>query len=124
MNQGEIILDLNKKINCYLSPWYPKAGGITNHFGWNLDKSELKSYIESLDYVEHVGDDFTVMKIASADNQKFLVNMFDESDDRILRGSLPWSIAAPMRKHFINETSVINGYGGLEIGQTFIIRKK
>ena len=123
-NQGEILLDLNKKINCFLSPWFTKAGGITNHFGWNLDKAELKSYIESLDYVEHVGDDFTVMKIASADNQKFFVNMFDESNDRILRGSLPWSIPAPMWKHFINEASVNNGYGGLEIGQTFIIRKK
>ena len=107
--------------------------GKWNNFGWSLDKASLKSYIESLDYVERVGDDFTLMKIASADEQKYLVNLFENTDDRILRGSFPWSIAVPMRKHFINDMSpnvyscednVNNGYGGLEIGQTFIIRKK
>ena len=131
-NEGEILLDLNKKINRFISPWYPKANGITKHFGWSLDKASLKSYIESLDYVERVGDDFTLMKIASADEQKFLVNMFENTDERILRGTFPWSIAVPMRRHFINdvipntcscEDNVNNGYGGLEIGQTFIIRR-
>jgi len=132
-NEGEILLDLNRKINCFISPWFPKTNGITKHFGWSLDKASLKSYIESLDYVERVGDDFTLMKIASADEQKFLVNLFENTDDKILRGTFPWSIAVPMRKHFINgmtpntcscEDNVNNGYGGLEIGQTFIIRKK
>ena len=132
-NEGEILLDLNEKINRYLSPWFPQAGGITKHFGWTLEKAKLKSYIESLDYVESVADDFTVMKIASTDEQKYAVDMFECVGDEFLRGSFPWSIAVPMRKHFINDVeqkikpgkpSVNNGYGGLEIGQTFIIRKK
>lgn len=132
-NEGEILLDLNEKINRYLSPWFPQVGGITKHFGWKLDKIELKSYIESLDYVDQVMDDFTLMKIASTDEQKFLVNLFEQTEERLLHGSFPWSIAVPMRKHFINDVEsannsglnrVNNGYGGLEIGQTFIIRKK
>ena len=131
-NEGEILLDLNEKINHYLSPWFSQTGGITEHFGWKLDKNELKSYIESLDYVDQVMDDCTVMKIASTDEQKFLVNLLEQSEDNLLRGSFPWSIAVPMRKHFINDielsnklgvSNVNNGYGGLEIGQTFIIRK-
>ena len=132
-NEGEILLDLNRRINCYLSAWFPHVGGITQHFGWKVDKMELKSYIENLDYVDYVDDDFTIMKVASSDEQKFLVNLFEGSDDRLLHGSFPWSIAVPMRKHFINDIDstnhlsnrkVNNGYGGLEIGQTFIIRKK
>lgn len=132
-NEGEILLDLNEKINRYLSPWFPQAGGVTKHFGWTLEKAKLKSYIESLDYVESVADDFTVMKIASTDEQKYAVDMYECVGDEFLRGSFPWSIAVPMRKHFINDVeqkikpgkpSVNNGYGGLEIGQTFIIRKK
>ena len=131
-NEGEILLDLNEKINRYLSPWFPQEGGIRKHFGWSLDKLYLKSYIESLDYVENVGDDFTIMKIASTDEKKFMVNLFENTDDKLLRGSFPWSISVPMRKHFINdvdsiaaagEDNVNNGYGGLEIGQTFIIRR-
>ena len=78
-------------------------------------------------------DDFTIMKIASTDEQRFLVNLFEQSEERLLHGSFPWSIAVPMRKHFINDIDsannlgsrrVNNGYGGLEIGQTFIIRRK
>ena len=131
-NEGEILLNLNEKINRYISPWFPQVGGITKHFGWMLNKESLKSYIESLDYVEYVGDDFTLMKIASTDEQKFMVNLFENTDEKLLHGSFPWSIAVPMRKHFINnvdscaavgEDNVNNGYGGLEIGQTFIIRK-
>jgi hypothetical protein len=85
-----------------------------------------------LDYIEYVGDDFTIMKIASTDEQKFFVNLFENTDNKILHGSCPWSIPVPMKKHFINdiddgnllaEDNVNNGYGGLEIGQTFIIRK-
>ena len=130
--EGEVLLDLNEKINRFLSPWFPKAGGIVKHFGWTLDKACLKSYIESLDYVDYVGDDFTIMKIASTDEQRFSVNLFENTDDKLLHGTFPWSIAVPMRKHFINdaqscsvssEDNVNNGYGGLEIGQTFIIRK-
>ena len=61
-----------------------------------------------------------------------MVNLFENTDDKILRGSFPWSTSVPMRKHFINDVNsgvpsrvdnVNNGYGGLEIGQTFIIRK-
>ena len=131
-NEGEILLDLNEKINRYLSPWFPQPGGITKHFGWTLDRECLKSYIESLDYVESVGDDFTIMKVASTDSQKFMVNLFENTDEKLLHGSFPWSIAVPMRKHFINSVDscsfainddVNNGYGGLEIGQTFIIRR-
>jgi len=132
-NEGESLLNLNRSINRYLSPWFKKSGGITKHFGWNVDKGALKSFIENLDYVESVGDDFTIMKVASTDEQKFLVNLFESTDDRLLHGSFPWSIAVPMRKHFINDVDsksnssidgINNGYGGLEIGQTFIIRKK
>jgi hypothetical protein len=131
-DEGKILLDLNEKINRYLSPWFPEVGGITEHFGWSLNKENLKAYIESLDYIEQVGDDFTIMKIVSTDEQKYMVNLFENTDDKILRGSFPWSISVPMRKHFINDVNssvrssadnVNNGYGGLEIGQTFIIRK-
>ena len=131
-DEGKILLDLNEKINRYLSPWFPEVGGITEHFGWSLNKEHLKAYIESLDYIEQVGDDFTIMKIVSTDEQKYMVNLFENTDDKILRGSFPWSLSVPMRKHFINDVNssvrscadnVNNGYGGLEIGQTFIIRK-
>ena len=130
-NEGEIILDLNEKINQFLSPWYPKAGGITKHFGWSLENSVLKSFIENIDYVEKVGDDFTLMKIACLDDRKFWVHVLDKPDDKVFFGSFPWSVAVPMRKHFIDvktkeiylNEEVNNGYGALEIGQTFIIRK-
>lgn len=131
-NEGKMLLDLNEKINRFLSPWFPQDGGIVDHFGWKLEKEALKAYIESLDYIEYVGDDFTIMKIASTDEQKFFVNLFENTDNKILHGSCPWSIPVPMKKHFINdiddsnllaEDNVNNGYGGLEIGQTFIIRK-
>ena len=62
-------MDLNEKINRYLSPWFPQVGGITKHFGWKLDKMELKSYIESLDYVEQVMDDFTIKMCTGVMNE-------------------------------------------------------
>ena len=131
-NEGKNLLDLNEKINRYLSPWYPQESGITKHFGWTINKTALKTYIESIDYVEHVSDDLTIMKIAPTNEQKFLVNLSQKTNNEFLHGSYPWSIPVPMRKHFINDIEpckksrnvyVNNGYGGLIIGQTFIIRK-
>ena len=137
-NEGEAILDLNEKISRFLSPWYlyvnevdkSKVGGIVKHFGWSIQKEKLIAFIESLDYVKQVDrGKFTLMKIKSVDDRKFDVNVDEEMDDSVVSGSFPCSVPVPMRKHFIEvkkkiENPVNNGYGALEIGQTFIIRKK
>ena len=54
-----------------------------------------------------------------------------ESNNNFIRGTTPWSILTPMKKHFFNVIEknedlrdITIGYGDLEIGSTFIIQKR
>lgn len=127
-NEGETLQDLNEKINQYISPWFNV--GINKIFGWTLNEDELKSYILSLGYVKAVSS-LSILRIASSDTSKFLVDHSENGNSKILRGLCPWSVATPMYKHFLNIVSEIDksrrisvGFGDLEIGSTFVIRRR
>lgn len=128
IDEGERLLDLNKVINRFLSPW---SNSLPEHFfGWSLNKQHLLSLIESLPYVKAVSD-FTVLRICSKDNCNYNMEESDEKNIGYIQGTYPWSILTPMKRHFINVVAEIEesrditvGFGDLEIGSTFIIQRR
>ena len=87
-------------------------------------------YIQSLPYIETVHD-FSVLRISSRDHSNYSVEESGENNGDRIRGSYPWSILTPMKKHFINVVTkaedfrdITVGYGDLEVGSTFIIQRK
>ena len=128
INEGECLLELNEQINHYLSPW--NEGGLTQFFGCTLDKERLLMFIQSLPYVEAVHD-FSVLRISFKDHTDYHMEETGENNTNQIRGTYPWSILTPMKKHFINVVTKVEefrditiGYGDLEVGSTFIIQRR
>lgn len=127
-NEGESLNDLNEKINQFISPWYNI--GINTIFGWTLDEDKLKQFIRELEYVQRVND-LSIFRIVSSDTSKYVVDYSEKDGSKIMRGMCPWSVATPMSKHYLNIVDDIDnakrlstGFGGLEIGSTFVIQKE
>lgn len=128
---GMLIGKLNEAISAYLSPWHD-AEGYTTHFGWRINRHDVQSYIQQLDFIDRVTS-FSIIRITPRGNA-----LFDLTDSAAETRSsagvcevtpkYPWSVAIPIRQHFIavdDNLDVIEpeitGLGDLEIGSTFII---
>jgi len=127
-DEGERLLELNKQVNNFLSPWSVHHHG--HFFGWSLNKQQLQSYIEGLPYVEAIRD-FSILKISSNDHCTYHMEESDENNNNLIHGTYPWSILTPMKKHFFNVIAekedfrdICIGYGDLEVGSTFIIQRR
>lgn len=127
-DDGEHLQDLNRQINDYLSPW--NSGNSAHFFGWALNKEHLRMFIQNLPYVESI-QDFSVLRISSRDHSEYSMEESGESSSDFIRGTTPWSILTPMKKHFLNVVEknedmrdITIGYGDLEIGSTFIIQRR
>ena len=87
-------------------------------------------FIQNLPYVEAVHD-FSVLRISSRDHSNYRMEESVGSNADLIRGTYPWSILTPMKKHFINVVTKVEdfrditvGYGDLEVGSTFIIQRR
>ena len=127
-HEGESMLKLNDDINQFLSPWSDL--GQMKFFGWTLKEDDLKNYILKKTYVKAIKD-FSILRVVSNDSCNFLVDDTEQSKTDVMRGICPWSVPTPMPKHFLNIVSEIDqsrrisvGYGDLEIGSTFIVRRR
>lgn len=129
---------LNQALCDYLSPWSP--GGNYVHFGWHMSEQEIKSFIQNLDYIDHVTD-FSLLRIASGVDGLFLLDdtaTIEHQDDatpdhqnennRTFKPVYYWSTAVPISHHYLLTTDVNNqikaertGVDELEVGSTFII---
>lgn len=125
---GFYLNQLNQAINDYLSPWNKAGYGI--HFGWCVRGYDIKSCIRNLEYVNFVTD-FSMLRIAEDDNGYF--SLFDTvaSNVKEIRPVYPWSIAIPVRRHYLElielpavKDPAITGINELEIGSNFIIPGK
>lgn len=130
MSGGYYINLLNDAITDYLSPWSSRGSGA--RFGWCVRSHDIMSFIGNQEFVDFVTD-FSMLHITSHDEDIF--RLFDTVNEES-RGKeanniapfYPWSIAVPMKKHFIETTDRcepvqpgITGIGELEIAGTFII---
>ena len=127
-DEGEYLQNLNQQINNYLSPW--NSDNSSRFFGWSLDKERLCMFIQNLPFVESI-QDFSVLRISSKDHSDYSMEKSGESNNNFIRGTTPWSILTPMKKHFFNIIEnnedlrdITIGYGDLEIGSTFIIQRR
>lgn len=62
VNEGYFLSLLDNDISTFLSPW--RKTGPTKCFGWQLLKSEVESFIRSLEYVDFTTD-FSMLQIVS-----------------------------------------------------------
>lgn len=125
---GLYIKRLNRAINNYLSPWCDVGYGAK--FGWMIRSDDIESYIRELDYVEFVTN-FSMLHITAqhADNYTLMdTARLDSRHEALITPRYPWSLALPMRNHFIETSSTIEtiepevtGINELEVGSTFII---
>ena len=128
---GKLIEQLNEAVSAFISPWNDSSG-YTTHFGWRISKHELQSYIQQLDYIDRVTN-FSLLRISPQGNALFALTD-SAAEERSSAGfceitpRYPWSIAVPMRRHFIEVDDSfdmiapeITGLGELEIGSTFVI---
>jgi len=125
---GLYINRLNQDISDYICPWCDV--GYKANFGWTILGDDIESYIRELDYIDFVTN-FSILHISEESEEKYLL------EDSAIRGSrhevlitprYPWSLAVPMRRHFIESTKSMEpveaqrtGINELAIGSTFII---
>lgn len=124
---------LNQALCEHISPW--NALGYTTHFGWCIRQFDLESYIQSLDYIEHVSD-FSLLRVAPNGDQIFTLDdsarrLPDGTRNKDITPKYPWSVAVPITHHYIQITDrstliepCITGVEELEVGSTFIISAK
>jgi hypothetical protein len=122
---------LNAAISGFLSPWNDAIGN-THHFGWRISKHDIESFIQNMDYIDRVTN-LSILRIAPKGEGYFelfdsAVQTGDDIDSGDVAPIYPWSIAAPIKQHFIEMDDrfdliepEITGIGELEIGSTFII---
>ncbi|PSJ18963.1 hypothetical protein [Nitrosomonas supralitoralis] len=129
---GGIYLNrLNQAISDFLSPWKDTIG-YSRHFGWTINKYDIESFIQNLDYIDQVTN-LSILRIAPKSEGYF--DLFDSADKQELNTDVkviaplyPWSIVVPIRQHFIELYDgyylikpEITGIGELEIGSNFIV---
>jgi hypothetical protein len=142
LREGYYINKLNQAISDYLSPW--TSTGYQTGFGWCVRRSDLVPYIQGLDYIDFVTN-FSMLRIAGESvsgftlfdtaGQPFVVRDTAKDDtepEQIetieVRPQVPWSIAVPFRRHFIEMMEKfkpvqpeVTGIDELEVGNTFIV---
>jgi hypothetical protein len=142
--EGYYINKLNEAISAYISPWGAK--GYQTGFGWRIRRSDLVPHIQGLDYIDFVTN-FSMLRIAGDRQSGF--TLFDAAGQRSgardtptneseaeqietmeIRPQVPWGIAVPVRRHFIETVETfkpvrpdVTGIDELEVGTTFIITK-
>ncbi|SEQ95515.1 hypothetical protein SAMN05421690_100461 [Nitrosomonas sp. Nm51] len=128
---GMYLAKLNEAISDYISPWHDTVG-YTKHFGWRISKHDMQAYIQQLAYIDRVTN-FSMLRIAP--DGEALFDLFDsavatepQDESGEITPEYPWSVAEPMRQHFIevDDSFVtiapeVTGIGELEIGSTFIV---
>lgn len=143
---GYCLIKLNKSIVDFVSPWH--SIGYKAKFGWSIRRQDLESYIRELDYVDFVTN-FSMIHITKDDEKLFnLADTARSKDGRSKSDSpgtsaidgvvhadeihprYPWSLAIPMRNHFIETMTAVKtidaeptGIDELEVGSTFIINE-
>lgn len=125
-SSGLLLKKLNSDICNFISPWY--ESGYQTHFGWCARKHDLEAFIQEQEYVESVSD-CSLLRVSPTLEHQYLMDESSDCCQDEFRGAFPWSVAVPMRKHYINvldsgtEDSMISvGIGDLEIGRTFILQ--
>ena len=142
VREGYYINKLNEAISAYISPW--SATGYQTGFGWRVRRSDLVPYIQGLDYIDFVTN-FSMLRIAGDSKSGF--TLFDAAvqpsavcdtstnasnpeqiETMEIRSQVPWSIAVPVIRHFIETMETfkpvrpdVTGIDELEVGTTFII---
>jgi hypothetical protein len=139
IDAGASIKRVNRAINEYLSPWF-SAVGYGARFGWSVTCDDLIAYLLKLDYVDYVTR-FSLLHIFQESLETYGVQdtaATNDADTERERESVvpkdaitpwyPWSIAVPMKRHFIEATFDYQsqkpqsaGVEALTIGETFII---
>ncbi|VAW85180.1 hypothetical protein MNBD_GAMMA16-1527 [hydrothermal vent metagenome] len=128
-NAGGLYINrLNQDISEYICPWCDV--GYKANFGWTILGDDIESYIRELDYIDFVTD-FSMLHISEDSGEKyFMVDSatLDSRHEALIRPRYPWSLAMPMRRHFIENTTSMKpvkaqmtGINELAIGSTFII---
>ncbi|MGD9008826.1 MAG: baseplate J/gp47 family protein, partial [Desulfobacteraceae bacterium] len=130
---------VNRAINEYLSPWF-SAVGYGAHFGWSVTRDDLTAYLLKLDDVDFVTR-FSLLHIFKQGLDIYGVQdtgATEDADTERERESVtpkdaitpwyPWSIAVPMKRHFIetifdyrSQQPQPAGVEALTIGETFIL---
>ncbi len=138
---GYFVRKLNQDISDYLSPWTGTTEKFIG-FGWVIRCSDVKSYIQGLEYINFVTD-FSMLQITEDANKFFsLYDTVEKREAGRLQSAVsdgvfksetvdpihPWSIAIPMVSHYINVIDTfdvidadVTGINELEIGNTLII---
>jgi hypothetical protein len=128
MSDGMNINRLNNEISNYICPW--NKGGYQAKFGWSIRQKDIESYIRSLSYVDFVTN-FSMLHITVDNDGNY--SLFDTAKDEknnevVIRPRYPWSLAIPVKRHFIETIQTIGsiraeitGVDELEVGSTFII---
>lgn len=136
---GASIKCVNRAINAYLSPWSATVG-YRARFGWSITRDDLIAHLLGLDEVDYVTR-FSLLHIFKEGLDRYgaqdtaATNDADPGQDRkpsvrtdAITPWYPWSIAVPMKHHFIqtafdyqSQDPQSAGVGELAIGETFII---
>lgn len=128
--RGYYLNALDLALSDYISPW-STTGGYHAEFGWSIRRYDIESFIRSRDYVEMVTN-YSMLHIA--DDSKGYQYLYDTENEpegaTEIHPMYPWSIAVPVRRHFIETTDrlepiqpELTGVDELEIGSTFIITR-
>ena len=125
LQRGFFLNQLNQAIIDFISPWHD--GGYQARFGWRIRTEDIKTHIVSLDYVDFVTN-FSMLHITEDRDGKYHLGDTERPQRNEIRPTYPWSLAVPLRRHYIETisdrhamTAEPTGINELEVGRTFII---
>jgi hypothetical protein len=144
---GFYLTKLNKILVDFISPWHD-AFGYKAIFGWSIRRQDIESRVRALDYVDFVTN-FSMLHITEDDARAFTLSdtarakgggpesaypgtsaSIGVAHSEEIRPKYPWSLAIPMRNHFIETMDTVRtldaeptGIDELEVGSTFIINE-
>lgn len=124
---------LNQALCEYISPWNER--GYSKHFGWCVRQHDIESFIQRLEYIDHVSK-FSLLRVVPHEDNFFTVDDSarrwpDSTRHKDIAPLFPWSVAVPIKRHYLFTTAevsqiepTVTGVSELEVGSTFIISAK
>jgi hypothetical protein len=132
-DEGALVRRLKLELARFLSVW--SADAPLASFGWAVNLNDVGAFLSERPYVEFLTD-FSILHLLADDGGRYRLHDTARSEPgaqgttggRMLTAAEPWSLALPMRDHWIapardraTREPGAAGIGGLGIGETLVV---
>jgi hypothetical protein len=123
---GEFVDRLERDLRQFICPWFANEQG-EMRFGGDIEKDDVLSFIESLDYVKFVTK-LSIVVLHYNDGEHSLSDSASDAGNMAIASSTPWSVLVPDSEHdielidkSISEAPEHTRIETMKIGTNFVI---